>query len=41
MDLPVTDDVDLGEVNNGDEVRFRVELGADQVYRMTAIEQTD
>jgi Cu(I)/Ag(I) efflux system protein CusF len=41
MDLPVTDDVDLTEVTDGDEIRFRVELGADQVYRMTAIEQTD
>ncbi len=41
MDLPVTGDVDLTEVTKGDEVRFRVELGADQVYRMTAIEQID
>lgn len=38
MDLPVTDDVDLGRVEPGDEVRFRVELGADRVYRVTAIE---
>jgi Cu/Ag efflux protein CusF len=41
MDLPVTDGVDLAEINTGDEVRFHVELGADQVYRMTAIERAD
>jgi Cu/Ag efflux protein CusF len=38
MDLPVTDDVDLAGLEPGAEVRFRVELGADKVYRMTAIE---
>jgi Cu(I)/Ag(I) efflux system periplasmic protein CusF len=38
MDLPVTEDVDLGSVQPGDAVRFRVELGTDQVYRVTAIE---
>jgi hypothetical protein len=38
MDLPVTGDVDLAGLEPGAEVRFRVELGADKVYRMTAIE---
>jgi Cu(I)/Ag(I) efflux system protein CusF len=41
MDLPVTGDVDLGDIASGDVVLFRVELGDDQVYRMTAVEQTD
>jgi len=38
MDLPVTKDVDLSDVQPGDKVRFRVILGADQVYRITAID---
>ncbi|MGB5832163.1 MAG: copper-binding protein [Thiohalocapsa sp.] len=38
MELPVTDEVDLSGVQPGDDVRFRVELGADNVYRMSAIE---
>jgi Cu(I)/Ag(I) efflux system protein CusF len=38
MDLPVADGVDLTGVEAGDEVRFRVVLGADQVYRITAID---
>jgi Cu/Ag efflux protein CusF len=38
MDLPVADGVDLSDVQPGDKVRFRVVLGADQVYRITAIE---
>jgi Cu(I)/Ag(I) efflux system protein CusF len=41
MDLPVTGNVDLDDIASGDEVRFQVELGPDQVYRMTAVEQTD
>jgi Cu(I)/Ag(I) efflux system protein CusF len=38
MDLPVADGVDLGSVQPGDEVRFRVVLGSDQVYRITEID---
>lgn len=38
MDLPVTNEVDLSGVHAGDDVRFRVELGADNVYRISAIE---
>jgi Cu(I)/Ag(I) efflux system periplasmic protein CusF len=38
MDLPVVEGVDLESIRAGDAVRFRVELGADQVYRITAIE---
>ncbi|NCA71427.1 MAG: copper-binding protein [Sphingobacteriia bacterium] len=38
MDLAVAEDVDLQAIQAGDAVRFRVELGADQVYRITAIE---
>jgi len=38
MDLPVAEGVDLETIQSGDAVRFRVELGADQVYRITAIE---
>ena len=38
MDLPVVEGVDLEAIQAGDAVRFRVELGADQVYRITAIE---
>jgi len=37
MDLPVAEGVDLGSVQPGDEVRFRVLLGSDQVYRITEI----
>jgi len=37
MDLPVAKGVDLGSVQPGDEVRFRVVLGSDQVYRITEI----
>jgi len=38
MDLPVTDGVDLSGVQPGDDVRFRVELGADKVYRIGALQ---
>ena len=38
MDLPVAEGVDLKAIQAGDAVRFRVELGADQVYRITEIE---
>jgi Cu(I)/Ag(I) efflux system protein CusF len=38
MDLPVAEGVDLGGVQAGDDVRFRVVLGADQVYRITEID---
>jgi Cu/Ag efflux protein CusF len=38
MDLPVAEGVDLGSVQPGDEVRFRVVLGSDQVYRITDID---
>lgn len=38
MDLPVADGVDLADVQAGDDVRFRVVLGADQVYRITKID---
>ncbi len=38
MDLPVAKGVDLSRVQPGDKVRFRVVLGADQVYRITAID---
>lgn len=38
MDLPVAEGVDLEAIRAGDAVRFRVELGSDQVYRITAIE---
>ena len=37
MDLPVAEGVDLGGVQPGDEVRFRILLGSDQVYRITEI----
>jgi len=40
MDLPVAGGVDLSDVQPGDAVRFRVVLGVDQVYRITAIELT-
>ncbi|ADC62454.1 copper-binding protein [Allochromatium vinosum] len=38
MDLPVAEGVDLETIQAGEAVRFRVELGADQVYRITEIE---
>lgn len=38
MDLPVAEDVALAELEAGDAVRFRVVLGADQVYRITEID---
>lgn len=38
MDLPVAKGVDLETIQSGEAVRFRVELGADQVYRITEIE---
>ena len=38
MDLPVKDAVDLTRVQPGDDVRFRVALGADKVYRISALE---
>jgi Cu(I)/Ag(I) efflux system protein CusF len=38
MDLPVAEGVDLADVQPGDKIRFRIVLGADQVYRITAIE---
>ena len=38
MDLPVAEGVDLADVEAGDAVRFRVVLGADQVYRITEID---
>jgi Cu/Ag efflux protein CusF len=41
MDLSVTDGVDLAGISDGDAVRFRVQLGADQVYRMTAVEAVE
>ncbi|MCG6941668.1 MAG: copper-binding protein [Thiohalocapsa sp.] len=40
MDLPVTKDVDLNGMQPGDKVRFHIALGADQVYRITAIDPT-
>jgi len=38
MDLPVAEGVDLADVEAGDAVRFRIVLGADQVYRITEID---
>jgi Cu/Ag efflux protein CusF len=38
MDLPVADGVDISGLKPDDEVRFRVVLGADQVYRITSID---
>lgn len=38
MDLPVAEGVDLSAVEPGDEVRFRVVLGEDQVYRITELD---
>jgi Cu(I)/Ag(I) efflux system periplasmic protein CusF len=40
MDLPVAEGVDLGSIQPGDEVRFRILLGDDQVYRITALDKT-
>ena len=40
MDLPVAEGVDLSRVQPGDKVRFRVVLGADQVYRITTVDAT-
>lgn len=37
MDLPVAGGVDISGLKPDDEVRFRVVLGADQVYRITSI----
>ena len=37
MDLPVASGVDLTALKPDDEVRFRVVLGADQLYRITSI----
>lgn len=38
MDLPVAEGVELDSVQPGDAVRFRVLLGTDQVYRITAMD---
>ena len=38
MDLPVADGVDISGLKADDEVRFRVVLGADQVYRITSVD---
>ncbi|MGB5199648.1 MAG: copper-binding protein [Sedimenticolaceae bacterium] len=38
MDLPVAGGVDISGLKPDDEVRFRVVLGADQVYRITSID---
>ena len=38
MDLPVASGVDISGLQPDDEVRFRVVLGADQVYRITSID---
>lgn len=40
MDLPVAEGVDLDGLQPGDAVRFRVVLGADQVYRINAMDVT-
>lgn len=37
MDLPVTDQVDLGGVKAGDTVEFAIVLGSDDVYRIMAL----
>jgi len=38
MDLPVAESVDLDGLQPGNKVRFRVVLGTDQVYRITAVD---
>ena len=38
MDLPVAAGVDISRLKPDDEVRFRVVLGDDQVYRITSFE---
>lgn len=40
MDLPVAEGVELEQIQPGAEVRFRVVLGPDQVYRIVALEPT-
>lgn len=37
MDLDVADSVDLSRIAAGEEIEFQVELGEDQVYRITEI----
>ncbi|NEV61412.1 copper-binding protein [Thiorhodococcus minor] len=41
MDLPVTEGVDLSGVSAGDAVDFGIELGSDNVYRITEMSSAD
>lgn len=37
MDLPVSDDVNLKSIPMGEEVKFKIELGKDKVYRVVEV----
>ena len=37
MDLPVSDDVNLKSIPIGEEVKFKIELGKDKVYRIVEV----